>query len=90
MVSDLLCILQDGRWHVLAVNMGQSAEVLPSGPEYVLAEVKHVCSEWRLLIENCKRFLSIAVPLPSKLLVPVGLIVENANWMVDTGSRSVE
>ena len=79
MASDLLCIFQDGRWHILAGNMGQSAKVLPSVPAYLLAEVKHVCSEWRLLIENCKRFLSITVPLPSKLLVTVGLIGEKAN-----------
>ncbi|RPB29190.1 hypothetical protein L211DRAFT_261571 [Terfezia boudieri ATCC MYA-4762] len=60
MVTDLLCIFQDGRWHIMTRNAGQPAKVFSATPEYILAEVHDICTEWRLLIEGCKRYLSIA------------------------------
>ncbi|RPB29183.1 hypothetical protein L211DRAFT_261322 [Terfezia boudieri ATCC MYA-4762] len=59
MVSDLLCIFQDGRWHIMTRNGGQAAKVFSTTPEYILAEVNDICAQWRLLIKDCKRFLSI-------------------------------
>ncbi|KAF8438310.1 hypothetical protein BGX38DRAFT_911350 [Terfezia claveryi] len=61
MVTDLLYIFQDGRWHIMTRNTGQSAKVFPTAPEYILAEVHDICTEWRLLIGDCKKILSIAV-----------------------------
>ena len=60
-------------------------EVPSAVPEYLLAEVQHICVEWRFLIENCKRFLSIAV----RLVLPPRLLAK-ANQMVATESRSVK
>jgi len=88
MVSDLLCIFQDGRWHILAGNIGQPAKVLSTVPEYILAELQEICAEWRSLIENCKRFLSIAVRLPSRLLATVEFSRAKANLISVTESGS--